>query len=65
MKLWIARSSRKWNEFMMEEDAIGTIEIILIIAVIILIALLFKDWIMALLRRLMNKADDKANSIFN
>ncbi|WP_331697241.1 Flp1 family type IVb pilin [Paenibacillus sp. IITD108] len=50
---------------MKEEEAMGTIEVILIIAVIILIALLFKDWIIELLERLMSKADDKADSIFN
>lgn len=54
-----------WKRLLQEEEAIGTIEIILIIAVVILIALLFKDWIMALLRRLMSKADDKADSIFS
>jgi len=51
--------------FLQEEEAMGTIEVILIIAVIILIALLFKDWIIELLERLMSKADDKADSIFN
>jgi len=56
----------KWaKDFMKEEEALGTIEVILIIAVIILIALLFKDWIIDLLERLMSKADDKADSIFN
>lgn len=53
------------KRFMKEEEAMGTIEVILIIAVIILIALLFKDWIIELLERLMSKADDKADSIFN
>ena len=57
--------SKLAKNFMKEEKALGTIEVILIIAVIILIALLFKDWIIELLERLMSKADDKADSIFN
>jgi len=50
-----------WNS----EDGLGTLEIILIIAVVIIIALLFKDWIIELIERLMSKADDQADSIFN
>ncbi|MBB3112924.1 hypothetical protein FHS18_005026 [Paenibacillus phyllosphaerae] len=48
-----------------EEDGLGTLEIILIIAVVIIIALLFKDWIIALLENLMGKADEQADQIFD
>lgn len=51
--------------FWEEEDGLGTLEIILIIAVVIIIALLFKDWIVALIERLMGKADDEADKIFS
>ncbi|MWC30105.1 multidrug transporter [Paenibacillus sp. MMS18-CY102] len=47
------------------EEGLGTLEIILIIAVIIIIALLFKDWIIELVNRLMGQADDQADQIFN
>ncbi|MOA03966.1 hypothetical protein D3C78_1234980 [compost metagenome] len=50
-----------WNE----EEGLGTLEIILIIAVVIIIALLFKDWIIGLIESLMEKADDEADKIFS
>ncbi|REE67267.1 putative flagellin with Flp1-like domain [Paenibacillus taihuensis] len=53
------------ERFWEEDEGIGTLEIVLIIAVIIILALLFKDWIIALLQKLMGDADDKANEIFN
>ncbi|SFS47379.1 Flp1 family type IVb pilin [Paenibacillus sp. BC26] len=51
--------------FWEDEDGLGTLEIVLIIAVVIILALLFKDWIIALMEKLMGDADDKANEIFN
>ncbi|MBD2867774.1 Flp1 family type IVb pilin [Paenibacillus arenilitoris] len=51
--------------FWKKEDGLGTLEIILIIAVVIIIALLFKDWIVELIERLMGKADDEADKIFS
>lgn len=48
-----------------EEDGIGTLELVLIIAVIIILALLFKDWIIELAQKLMGKADNEASQIFN
>ncbi|MBJ6361426.1 Flp1 family type IVb pilin [Paenibacillus sp. GCM10012307] len=47
------------------EDGMGTLEVILIIAVLILVALLFKKQILALVENLMGKADTKANTIFD
>ncbi|MCU6710911.1 Flp1 family type IVb pilin [Paenibacillus sp. J5C_2022] len=59
---------RKWSgkarRFFRNESGLGTLEVILIIAVVIIIALLFKDWIIALVNDLMDKADDQANKIF-
>ncbi|MBP3965783.1 Flp1 family type IVb pilin [Paenibacillus lignilyticus] len=51
--------------FWEDEEGLGTLEIVLIIAVVIILALLFKDWIIALMEKLMGDADDKANEIFN
>ncbi|MBW7453899.1 Flp1 family type IVb pilin [Paenibacillus sepulcri] len=53
------------RKFWSDDDGIGTLEIVLIIAVIIILALLFKDWIIGLLQNLMGEADNKANEIFN
>ncbi|XEC93845.1 Flp1 family type IVb pilin [Paenibacillus tarimensis] len=52
------------KRFMKSEEGLGTLEVILIIAVVIIIALLFKDWIIDLIENLMGKADDEANKIF-
>lgn len=53
------------KSFWRSEEGLGTLEIILIIAVVIIIALLFKDWIIELIERLMGKADDQADQIFS
>ncbi|GKU76008.1 Flp1 family type IVb pilin [Paenibacillus sp. L3-i20] len=50
--------------FWRDEKGLGTLEVILIIAVVIIIALLFKDWIIALVEDLLNKADKEADKIF-
>lgn len=51
---------RLWDS----EEGAGTLEVILIIAVVIIVALLFKDWIIALVQDLMERADDQADTIF-
>ncbi|WP_251564965.1 Flp1 family type IVb pilin [Paenibacillus pasadenensis] len=58
------KTRRAMRRFSKSEEGLGTLEIILIIAVIIIIALLFKDWIVDLVKNLMGKADDQANTIF-
>ncbi|MBH5317472.1 multidrug transporter [Paenibacillus sp. GSMTC-2017] len=50
--------------FWRNEKGMGTLEVILIVAVVIIIALLFKDWIVALVEDLLGKADKKADTIF-
>ncbi|MEK3881972.1 Flp1 family type IVb pilin [Paenibacillus sp. PL2-23] len=52
------------KRFMRKEDGIGTLEVILIVAVVIIIALLFKDWIVALVQDALDKADNDARKIF-
>ncbi|MGN7456492.1 Flp1 family type IVb pilin [Paenibacillus pasadenensis] len=52
------------KRFARSEEGLGTLEIILIIAVVIIIALIFKEWIIDLINNLMGKADDQANKIF-
>lgn len=59
------KAARLWRKLWKSEEGIGTLEIILIIAVVIIIALLFKDWIIELIEKLMERADDQANEIFN
>lgn len=55
----------KAKRFWSNEQGLGTLEIILIIAVIIIIALLFKNWIVPLIQDLIDKADNEANKIFD
>ncbi|QYR20674.1 multidrug transporter [Paenibacillus sp. sptzw28] len=61
MKKWISGFKRFWRE----DEGLGTLEIVLIIAVVIILALLFKNWIIDLMDKLMGKADKKADEIFN
>lgn len=43
-----------FKDFWYEEDAMGTIEIVIIIAVLVAIAIIFKDSIMAFVNELIN-----------
>ncbi|MFD1957349.1 Flp1 family type IVb pilin [Paenibacillus thailandensis] len=61
----MGKLTKAWKSFWRSESGLGTLEIILIIAVIIIIALLFKDWIIDMIKRLMGKADDQADTIFD
>ncbi|WP_338592235.1 Flp1 family type IVb pilin [Paenibacillus sp. Y5S-9] len=54
----------KVNAFWKEEDGLGTLELILIIGVIIIIALIFKDQIKTLVERLLKNVSDKSNEFF-
>lgn len=47
-----------------EEEGLGTLELILIIGVIIIIALIFKDQIKALVERLLKNVSNKSNEFF-
>jgi hypothetical protein len=48
-----------------DKEGIGTLEIVLIAAVLIMVALFFKDWIMDFLGNLMDSVEGKADTIFN
>ncbi|HBU80190.1 MULTISPECIES: Flp1 family type IVb pilin [Paenibacillus] len=54
----------KVTGFWKEEDGLGTLELILIIGVIIIIALIFKNQISALITSLLSKVDTKSNEFF-
>ncbi|GBF76446.1 hypothetical protein PA598K_04919 [Paenibacillus sp. 598K] len=58
------KMSQMAKQFWNEEDGIGTLEIVLIIAVIVVIAIIFKDWIIGLVKDILEKAGGKANGIF-
>ncbi|MDT9721224.1 Flp1 family type IVb pilin [Paenibacillus sp. ClWae2A] len=54
----------KVSGFWEEEDGLGTLELILIIGVIIIIALIFKNQIKTLVERLLKNVSDKSNEFF-
>ncbi|MFS0857748.1 MULTISPECIES: Flp1 family type IVb pilin [Paenibacillus] len=54
----------KVTGFWKEEDGLGTLELILIIGVIIIIALLFRKEIEKLVGDLLKKVDTKSNEFF-
>ena len=49
--------NEKLRRFWRAEEGIGTLEILLIIAVIVIIAIAFRKWIMRWLENLFTKAD--------
>ncbi|ETT38865.1 Flp1 family type IVb pilin [Paenibacillus sp. FSL H7-0942] len=54
----------KVSAFWKEEDGLGTLELILIIGVIIIIALIFKNQIKTLVERLLTNVSNKSNEFF-
>ena len=51
------------KRFFMEEDAVGTVEIILILVVLIALVAIFKTQALALVRNLMTKVTNNARAI--
>jgi Flp pilus assembly pilin Flp len=50
--------------FMKEDDGIGTLEMLLILAIVVVIAIAFRKWIMHWLGNLFSKANDDINNNF-
>jgi Flp pilus assembly pilin Flp len=53
---------QKLMRFWKEEDGIGTLEILLIIAVIVIIAIAFRKWIMKWVKQLFEGAESEIKS---
>ncbi|MEK5058085.1 Flp1 family type IVb pilin [Paenibacillus shunpengii] len=60
----LALFKRKLTDFWNEEDGLGTLEMILIIGVILIVALIFKDQIQALVENLLESVTSKSNEFF-
>lgn len=54
---------RKWNEFLMEEDANGVVEVILILVVLIGAVVIFRKQLQALVSDLMQSVEKKAKAV--
>lgn len=55
----------KAKAFWKQEDGLGMLEMILIIAVIIIIALLFRKELLRIVERLLTKVDKKSDEVFS
>lgn len=56
---------RNVTAFWLDEEGIGTLEMVLIIAVILVIALFFRKWIIAWFENIITKTNDDMNSNMN
>lgn len=58
-----SKAARAWlRRFWKEEDGIGTLEIIMIVAVLVVVAIAFRKWIMKWLGDLFNRADQSIDN---
>jgi Flp pilus assembly pilin Flp len=55
MKQWKQRMKQWW----LEEDGIGTLEVILIVAVIVIIAVAFRKWIISWVQKLFETSNEE------
>ena len=51
------------KEFAMEEDAVGVVEIILILVVLISLVVIFKEQITSLVKKIISKITKQSNAI--
>ena len=54
---------RLTREFLQEEDALGVVEIILILVVLIGLVMIFKDQLTSLVKNILSKITKQSNSI--
>lgn len=52
-----------WREFWQEEDAVGVVEIILILVGLIGLVLIFKEQLTSLVKNILSKITKQSNSI--
>lgn len=51
------------KEFVVEEDAVGVVEIILILVVLISLVVIFKEQLTALVKKILSKITKQSNAI--
>lgn len=54
---------KSWKQFLVEEDGMGTVEIILIIVVLVGLVILFRDEISAIVENLFDKITSQTNKL--
>ena len=55
---------RLMREFLWEEDAVGVVEIILILVVLIALVMIFKDQLTSLVKNILSNITKQINSIY-
>lgn len=53
-----------FNKFLLEEDAIGVIECVLILAVLVSLVVIFKKQLTSLIRRVFGEIFDQADNLY-
>ena len=54
---------REWQAFCQEEEAVGVVEIILILVVLIGLVVIFKEQLVSLVQKILKKITTQSNSI--
>jgi Flp pilus assembly pilin Flp len=49
-------------QFWKEEDGIGTLELLLIVAVLVIVAVAFRKWILSFIKKLFGEANEELGS---
>lgn len=57
------RNNKLWKRFWEEEDALGTVELILIIVVLVGLVMIFKKQLVSLVNNILSKITSQSNSI--
>lgn len=55
---------REWNAFMVEEDGVGVIEVVLILVVLIGLVIIFKKQINTLLDNVFKQINSKSKEVY-
>lgn len=50
------------SQFWQEEDGIGTLELLLIVAVLVIVAVAFRKWILSFIKKLFGEANEELGS---
>jgi len=63
--LKLDNAKNKLTSFWRNEQGIGTLEVVLIIAVVVIIFIVFKDFIVGYVKKMVNGSENKLNDAFN
>ncbi|WEK55084.1 MAG: Flp1 family type IVb pilin [Candidatus Cohnella colombiensis] len=57
--------SKAVNRLWRDQKGIGTLELVLIVAVIIILILIFKDWIVTFINKMLGNVDNESKKLFS